>query len=283
MSRPLFELKALATGLDHPEGVAFAPDGKLYATGEAGQVYRIDLELGQSSQFATTGGFGLGLTADAIGRLYVCDMGMKAVVRVQSDGQTEIFSTGPVDLPFAVPNFPAFGPDGSLYVSDSGGWADANGRIVRIAADGSAATWSRAASGFANGLALSPDGEYLYAVESNPPLISRIPITPDGSAGEREIVVTLPNCVPDGLAFDHEGGLLIACYAPDQILHLDARGRLETLYTDSCRRTLNAPTNLAFAGPDLEFLTIANLGGYTIQSARIGLKGAPVFWPEIAR
>lgn len=32
------DVKTLATGLDHPEGVALGPDGMLYAGGEAGQV-----------------------------------------------------------------------------------------------------------------------------------------------------------------------------------------------------------------------------------------------------
>jgi hypothetical protein len=31
-------LHVLATGLDHPEGITWGPDGRMYAGGEAGQV-----------------------------------------------------------------------------------------------------------------------------------------------------------------------------------------------------------------------------------------------------
>ena len=33
--------ETVATGLDHPEGIAVGPDGALFAGGEAGQLYRI--------------------------------------------------------------------------------------------------------------------------------------------------------------------------------------------------------------------------------------------------
>ena len=58
-------LSILVAGLDHPEGVCQAPDGHLYATGEKGQVYRIDLAAGSFAEIGATGGFGLGIAADA--------------------------------------------------------------------------------------------------------------------------------------------------------------------------------------------------------------------------
>ena len=38
-------------GLDHPECVAWGCDGYAYAGGEAGQIYRIDIENGVFEQF----------------------------------------------------------------------------------------------------------------------------------------------------------------------------------------------------------------------------------------
>ena len=45
-----------AEGLDHPEGVAWGPDGRIYAGGEAGQIYAIEAD-GTVEQLASTGGF----------------------------------------------------------------------------------------------------------------------------------------------------------------------------------------------------------------------------------
>ena len=57
----------LAGGLDHPEGVAQGPDGRVYAGGEAGQIYRISLD-GDVKELASTGGFIYGVTLDGSGQ-----------------------------------------------------------------------------------------------------------------------------------------------------------------------------------------------------------------------
>ena len=42
------DVRTLATGLDHPEGIALGQDSLLYAGGEAGQVYRVDPTKGEA-------------------------------------------------------------------------------------------------------------------------------------------------------------------------------------------------------------------------------------------
>lgn len=281
MSLDLSKLEMLASGLDHPEGVAYAPDGHVYASGEAGQVYRIDLATKKQTEFARTGGFGLGIAVDADSNLYVCDMGVKAVVKVTAAGETSNYSTGPADEPLTVPNYPVFDPYGNLYVSNSANWGKSNGTIYRIRPGGASEVWDRTTSGYTNGMAFSPDGSHLYVVESNPPLISRLPIRPDGSAGAREIVVELPQTVPDGICFDANGVLYISCYSPDRIYSLKTNGALEILFEDWARMILNAPTNVAFAGDKLDRLVIASLGGYSIVWADIGVSGAPLHYPKL--
>lgn len=281
MAEPLSRLSALASGLDHPEGVAWAPDGNVYATGEAGQVYRIGLADGSRTQVGSSGGYGLGIAADAENNLYVCDMGVKAVVRIRPDGGADTYSRGAAEEPLTVPNFPVFDAAGNLYVSNSGGWTAHNGHIQRIDAKGHATVWSRQAAGFTNGLALSADGRFLYVVESTPPLISRIAITPDGGAGAYDVVAELPGTVPDGIAFDSQGTLYVACYAPDRIYRIPSGGKPEVLFDDWTRMSLNAPTNLAFAGPDLDRLLVASLGGYSLMSANLGVRGMPLHYPRL--
>src|SRR4051794_24582783 len=74
----LADVSVLAEGLDHPECVAWGQDGYVYAGGEAGQIYRIGLD-GQLTEFASTGGFTLGICLDGDGNIYTCDCKKQAV------------------------------------------------------------------------------------------------------------------------------------------------------------------------------------------------------------
>ena len=129
MPEPLVDLsrvRVLVDDLDHPEGVAWSPDGSVYAGGEAGQVYRVSLE-GAFEEVATTGGSALGLCLDAERNLYVCDTGRRAVMLVRPGGAVETYADGAGGRRMAVPNYPVFDAAGNLYVSDSGDWDGRNG------------------------------------------------------------------------------------------------------------------------------------------------------------
>ena len=41
-----YQVEVYSAGLDHPECVAIAPDGRVWAGGEAGQIYVIDPRTG---------------------------------------------------------------------------------------------------------------------------------------------------------------------------------------------------------------------------------------------
>ena len=81
------QVSVLVDGLDHPEGIAWGLDGYAYAGGEAGQLYRIDVELREAKQFAEIpGGFVLGMALDSVHNLYACDVGNHRVQRVSPGG-----------------------------------------------------------------------------------------------------------------------------------------------------------------------------------------------------
>lgn len=277
----LTNIETLVGGLDHPEGVAYGKDGYLYATGEMGQIYRVSLIERTSVQLGSSGSFGLGLALDADNNTYVCDLGAPGVVKVTPSGKSSLYSHSSADEPLNVPNYPVFDDKGNLYVSHSGDWGGKNGRIYIIRPGGKTDVWLYGAEDFTNGMALSPESRYLYVVESAMPGISRVPIKKDGTAGEIELVVRMPDTVPDGLAFDENGTLYISCYVPDRVYRFTTSGKLDILFDDPIRRTLNAPTNLAFAGPNLDRLVIASLGGWALAWADIGVKGYPVHYPKL--
>ena len=279
--RSISTLSVLGPGLDHPEGVAWGPDGKVYAGGEGGQIYRVDLATNAVETYANTGGFALGLAHDAAGNAYVCDQGRATVMKVTPGGDVSVYSSGTADRPMRVPNYPVFDAAGNLYVSDSGTWGTGDGYIWRVAPNGRADLWDTQANGFTNGMCLGPDGRSLYVVESTPPCIVRIPMNDDGSPGAREVVVELPRTVPDGVAFDTAGTLYISLYNPN-IIYAFRDGRLDVLYDDWQQLMLIAPTNIAFGGSDMKTLLIANLCGWNLCSTTMDVPGLPVKYPSLS-
>jgi hypothetical protein len=94
----------LVDGLDHPEGVAWDPaSGILWAGGEAGQLYRVDVDARTWSEAARAPGFVLGLAVDGRGRLAVCSGEAR-----DPDGALDVFSESPPHFP----NGCAVTPDG---------------------------------------------------------------------------------------------------------------------------------------------------------------------------
>jgi len=267
-------VQIVADGLDHPECVAWHPDGSLWAGGEAGQIYRIDPK-GRVEEVANTGGFILGLAfSPDCEWLAICDLRKRCVWRLDIDNLAlDIFSTGAEDHSFNIPNFPCFDRSGSLYVSESGAFRTTTGKVLRFDSAGYGEVWSDGPFNFANGLALSPDEKHLYVVSSFLPGIERVAIAANGSAGRREVVVELPGTVPDGIAFDAAGDLYISCYAPNAIYRLGRNGKLDTVIDDWEAHTLCNPTNIAFGGTALDSLFFANLGRWHVGKIDIGIPG----------
>lgn len=273
----LAALTVLAEGLDHPEGVALGVDGLLYAGGEAGQLWVIDPVAGGAEEVANTGGFVQGLCLDGAGMVYACDIGRAAVLRISPrDGSVETYCQAAGGRPLQTPNWPVFDADGTLWVSDSGtdDPSFTDGTLVRIApGGGDGERLDLPPLRFSNGLALAPDGA-LYVVESFLPGVSVL------RDGRLEPFVELPRTVPDGLALDSEGGLLISCYQPNRIVRVPPEGGSPQLVLDDWSGArLTTPTNIAFFGTELRSLAIASLGGWAIKAIDTPWCGQPLHYP----
>ncbi|MDE2819150.1 MAG: SMP-30/gluconolactonase/LRE family protein [Chloroflexota bacterium] len=283
MAEPLFSLGQFTTlvdGLDHPEGVAWGADGNWYAGGEAGQIYRIAGD-GSFAQVASTGGFVLGLALDARHNIYACDLFQNKVFKISAAGDVSVYSEGGAERNYVAPNYPVFADNGDLYVSSSGGYDEKNGCVFMVRPDGETIVASEAIDHFPNGMALSLDGRELYIILSNMPGIVKAAIRPDGMLGEPQLVVELPGTVPDGLAFDAEGNLYIACYAPNKVFRLSAAGALELAAEDWQSVVLSAPTNIAFGGPDLNYAIFGSLGRWHLSMIEMPVPGARLRYPDL--
>ncbi len=276
------QVSVFVEGLDHPEGIAWGLDGYAYAGGEAGQLYRIDIEEQELEQVADTGGFLLGLALDAHHNIYACDVGNSAVMKITQGGDVSVYSGGTADEPFRVPNYPAFDAEGNLYVCESGDWYADDGMVYRIRPGGETEVWDRRPREFPNGLCMGPDGEHLYvAMSVNPPRVDRIRIEGDGSPGTKETVAEFPRTVPDGLAFDTDGNLYVSMYRPDIIYRVTPGGEVDVLAEDFEGTLIAAPTNIAFCGRDRDILLGANIGRWHITRYDAGTTGHPLNYPDL--
>ena len=273
------DLALLASGLDHAEGVCWDPVRRcLWAGGEAGQIYSIELSGELTTTYQIDGGVLLGVALDASGALYLCDVGNHTVWRYDHESPPTRY--GPfIDYP----NYAAFGPDGTLYVSDSGSFLEATGSIVAIAPDGSDGVLDVPPVEYANGLGVSEG--YLYYVAAALPGVWRVALADPGEdagvVGDRELVTTLSRCVPDGLALDARGSLYISCYQPNQVWRLTAGGELDLIIDDWTGEFILSPTNIAFYGDELDRLALVSLCGHSLSSVNVAATGASVLRPPI--
>jgi gluconolactonase len=277
----LESMEQIAQGIDHAEGICMTPDGRLWVSGEKGQVYRVE-DDGRAVEATTTSGWTLGLAADGAGRIYACDAVLRAVMRwvPGSDEPPEVWTRGAPEAPFATPNWGAFGPDGSYYFSDSGGWKARDGRIL-VVRGGRTSIWTAESPDFPNGLAVTPDGRELWVLESTPGRLVAYDIRDDGSAGPRRVLNEMPGTVPDGIAFAADGSAIIACYRPDTVYLRTPFGEIRTLGHDPEGTVLAAPTNCVFTGPDLGTIAVPNIGRWHVTRFSVpGLVGAPLFYPD---
>ena len=255
-----------ADGLDHPECVAVHPDGSVWAGGENGQIYKISADGRHVEEIVNTGGFILGIAfSPNADWLAVCDLNNQCLWRLEVNSvKLSKFSEGIENHSFNIPNYIVFDSAGNLYVSESGAFREITGKILKFAPNGSGIVWHEGPFNFANGLALDKNQKFLYLVSSWLPGVERIAINQDGSPGDRSVFCTLPETVPDGIAFDGNGNLLVSCYTPNKIFIVEPDQTCTVLVDDWEAHTLSNPTNIAFGGQNFDQLFVSNLGRWHI-------------------
>jgi gluconolactonase len=282
-TEPLFPrtvFRELARPLQHPEALCWDPvTQRVYCGGEGGQIYAVTLE-GGITEVANTGGSVLGMAVDGHGYVYACDWHRAEVVRVEpGTGAVETYTKGAPELPLDDPNSPVFTDDGVMFVTGS-----ENPAIFRVEPGGATSVWTTEIGGYPNGVTLTPAGDAVVVAQSHPEdfdggRVWRVPIQDDGSAGAPAVMAELFHTVPDGVAYDTDGACYVAHYTPDRIDRIRADGVVETLVEDWEAVHLNAPTNIAFCGPDLGLVVAACVGEEFLAIADLGVRGSPLRRP----
>jgi gluconolactonase len=272
----MFSVGSFASGFDHPEDLAFDRAGALWCGGELGQVYRLEPGAEAPVEITRHGGETRGIAFDADGSAIVCNHVLSTVFRVWADGRSDEIPCVAAGRRIQVPNHAAFGCDGSLFVSDSCRFPEPDGYIYRWPpGGGEPEIFHSGPFGYPNGLAVDAEGDWLYIIETAHDGVVRIPLdTPEGPIGQ---VAGGLSRMPDGMAFDVDGGLWVATFAGDAIYRIDRSGSVELVAHDDRAITLNRPANVAFGGDAFGQLFIANLGSNFISVLDAGIAGQPLW------
>jgi gluconolactonase len=276
-------------GVDHNESISVGPGGEAYTTGFVTcLVFRLDLDTNTAQAFASTAPRRvLGQAVDADGNLYCAqpDAPGSQVIKITPDGKQSVYSKGPKGKGFMSANTPVFDRSANMYVSDTGTWSEKiDGHICRIRPGGGhTEVWTAKPIDTPNGIAIDPEEKFIYYVETWGNSIARIAVRKDGSSGEVERVLHMPRHVPDGIAFDEDGRLWIACHRPDKICVFDVdTRRLEVFAEDWQGEALRGPCHVAFAGPNRDVLLASSLDKATVHRFdRPGVRGLKLNNPKL--
>ncbi|OBY24240.1 SMP-30/gluconolactonase/LRE family protein [Leisingera sp. JC1] len=211
-----------------PEDIAQTPDGAIYTTSLAGNLYRID---GDEPVLADKlGGRPLGLKAGPDGALYIADS-FRGILRWSGPGTLEVVADSVDGSPIIYANQLDVARDGTVYFSNSsdrfdpetmGGtkptsiltiWEQSDtGYVARIRPDG---TTEKLATGFVytNGIALSPDGDFLLINETGRTRVHRLWLKGD-RAGQQEVFLDNLPGYPDNLEAQGDGTYWLAFASP---------------------------------------------------------------------
>jgi gluconolactonase len=283
------QVRVAATGFKGPEGVVVDREGGVYGGGADGIIRRLSPD-GRVTELARTGGRPAGMALDRQGNLFVCDVGKSAVLKITPGGEVSLFADQVGAVKLCLPNFPVFDADGNLYVTNSTdhtltGMEDVaaeirnpvpKGALVRLRPDGRGEVVVTGLY-FANGVAIDPREEYVYVLQSTRNDCVRIAMRKDGTHGQPEQYGENLGGLPDGMAFDAEGYLIVTLPMDNRLVVLDPAGKLSTLVDDREGKTLLAPTNCAFGGPDFDDLFIAHIEADRVSKLHLGHKGHPLY------
>jgi gluconolactonase len=286
-----------ASGLQNPEGPVALPDGSwviVEGSAERGCITQISADDGTHRLVKKTGRPN-GLAVDAEGVIWAAESKVPSLVRVTMDGHSEIVATGCDGEAFLFPNDLCFGPDGALYLTDSGvviqNFApnnqirpdykdvDYDGRVYRVDVQTGKVTKIDSGIKFTNGIAFGPD-KLLYANETLTGAIYRYEWKDGAISGPRILFGNVNDPAgapgwrgPDGMAFSADGRLYVAVFGQGDVTVLGHNGEV----VERIPTVGKLPTNLAFALPGRRRIHVTEYEFGRIEAFEVATDGLPLW------
>ena len=237
------------------EGPALDSKGNLYAVnyGTDGTIGVVSPD-GKADKLLQLpqGSIANGIVFDQQDVMYMADYTAHQVLRYQH-GELSVHAAEPR---MHQPNDLAILPNGTLFASDPN-WHNSSGQLWRIDTDGSSHLLETT-MGTTNGIAISPDQQFLYVNESVQRRIWRYRLSPAGSLSERTLFASFSDFGLDGMRTNANGDVFVARYGKGTVLRLNTAGEIIAEYPLQHK----LPTNVALSqtGPARLFVTIQQCG-----------------------
>jgi gluconolactonase len=289
MSAPV-QPRVVADGLRFPEGPSLLDDGSIAVVEMQGEAVTAVAPDGSTRLLGDCGGGPNGSALGSDGAVYVANNGGLSagatgywhaprefdgcVQRIDPSGEVATVS---VPLPGPAPHRPndlCFGPDGTLYVSDSANWENLKeiraGTVVALGPDGSVRQ-ALEVPAMPNGMAFAPDGGRMYLAQSLTRRILTVPVAADGTLGEPESLLKLPGGMPDGLCVAADGTLWVCGSVGNAVHAFSPDGELvRTIETGDGTQ----PTNCCIGADGSLYVTFSVPG--QLVALDLGLEPAPL-------
>jgi gluconolactonase len=218
-----------------------------------------------------------GSTYDKQGRLLSTASGLRAIIRLSTDGKSfETVVDHYQGKKLNTPNDIVIGPDGAIYFTDPiidmtpDQQQELPQSVYRLGNDNTLTLLTTELKA-PNGLAFSPDGKYLYIDDDDTKSIRRYSFHKDGTISDGMIFGDMkdPNNhgVPDGMKVDKKGNLFVS--GPNGIWVWNSKGvHIGTLQMP------HGMANLTWGGPGYSklFITAGNTV-YVLQTKTHGILG----------
>lgn len=301
-------LELVADGIERPESVALARDGRAYVSSAAAAV--IEIVPGGARRPIGVAPAANGIALDRQGRMIIANFGLLknlpgTLQRLDLEsGAIETIAAEIGGRPLVASNGPALGQDGSVYCTHST-WSDPTnigttnpaGFVYRVDPAGRVEMVHEGIRG-ANGCCFDADFSHLYVAQTAAGNIVRLTRGRDGGYGDPVIwgpqlgeapdnlqastIVAMPPAErvrlghPDGIAFDAAGNLWATIPFANRIVAITPRGQVIDVIVDAGSAKIQMPTGLAFGGPDLRELYIASMRNGKLWKLRVDTPGLPL-------